>query len=107
MAYSSLGTQWPTEKDSDGNLLNPVLTHSIIKDIALRHHVSTADVILSWVLQEGAIAIPRSATKSHLESNIRPIISADNGRKREKPAVFLTATDIACIRRLHGSRPRS
>jgi diketogulonate reductase-like aldo/keto reductase len=57
MAYS------PIEQ---GRLLgNPVLRH-----VAARHGVSTAQVALAWVLRaEGVIAIPKAGTAVHVEDN--------------------------------------
>ena len=61
--------------------------------IARRHNVSVSRVVLSWLLQEGVTAIPRSASQEHI---------ADNAALLSLPP-FLTAEDMESIRRLDGS----
>jgi methylglyoxal/glyoxal reductase len=43
-----------------GQLLN----NPVLKEIAVRHHKSVAQVILRWDLQNGVVTIPKS-TKAH------------------------------------------
>ena len=135
MAYSSLGTQWPTERDSFGYYHNPVLTHPTIVEIADKHSVSAADVVLSWVIQEGGVALPRASRGDHLASNIRLLHASDQlmrchsddldsgkagddestsgvcpqgdtGARGGGASVFLDQADITRIRQLHGTRSR-
>ena len=65
MAYSSFGTQW------EGKLRgkNPVLNSEVLKRIADKHGCSIADVVTSWVIEEGAVAIPRSSHVERVRSN--------------------------------------
>lgn len=133
MAYSSLGTQWPTEKDAFGYHANPVLSHPSIVDIASKHSVTAVDVVLSWVLQEGAVALPRASRGDHMASNMRLLqpSTADQstqcrtdakkddsggsegitgvcsaGERGGGASVFLDRDDITRIRQLHGTRTR-
>ena len=55
--------------------------------------MSVSRVVLSWLLQEGVTAIPRSASQEHI---------ADNAALLSLPP-FLTAEDMESIRRLDGS----
>jgi diketogulonate reductase-like aldo/keto reductase len=61
-SYSTLGTQHHSQ---DSN--NPVLTHPVIVEIAKKHQVSPALVVLSWALQEGVAVIPRSSNPAHIK----------------------------------------
>lgn len=111
MAYSSFGTQWP---QIEGR--NPVLTHPTILSIAEKHSVAPSDVVLSWVVQEGAVAIPRASTTAHLEENVRLLgarCTADGDRAEclsglsDVPAAaLLDASDVASIRQMHGTNSR-
>ena len=61
MAYSSLGTQW------EGKLgHNPVFESDVLRTIAEKHGMSIAHIVISWVLQLGAAAIPRSTNPGHI-----------------------------------------
>ena len=126
MAYSSFGTQWHKEMNPNSGIYeNPVLAHPVLANIAKRHHVNPTDVILSWVIQEGAVAIPRSTKPSHLQSNIDiifpdpgasllfPTVADELGYNQDKSngkktlsATFLSREDIQNIRLLDGTRKR-
>lgn len=58
-AYSSLG------QGSDG-----LLEHSVIVQIAAKHKISPADVLLLWAVQQGIPVIPKTKTSCRLESNL-------------------------------------
>lgn len=57
-AYSPLG--------SGGDLLQEPL----LKAIAKKHKVSTAQVVLRWHLQNGFVVIPKARSKEHLRANL-------------------------------------
>lgn len=96
MAYSSMGTQW--ESKFRGS--NPVLSDKTLAGIATAHQTSIAAVITSWLLQEGVVAIPRASSVTHIQEN------AFAGRRTNTGdfPVFLSAADLATIRRLDGSK---
>ena len=93
MAYSSFGTQW--EGKFGGS--NPVFADDILIDIAKKHGTTVSAVVLSWLLQEGVVAIPRSASTEHIRQNAAPI-EEGNGSLR----VFLDDGDMEMIRSLDG-----
>lgn len=112
MAYSSMGTQWGKLRNEEGVYGNPVLNHPAILGLTRKLNASAAEVIISWVLQEGAIAIPRSSSPTHIRDNIQ-ILKAVQTRKgcfvdnsggclREEPRVILSHADIMIIRSLDG-----
>ena len=84
MAYSSFGTQW--QGRWPGNVVwdNPVL-----QEISLKHEKEISQVVISWLLQEGVVAIPRSSKSEHLSINLQH-------------ETFLPEDDIEKIRSLDG-----
>ncbi len=84
MAYSSFGTQW--QGRWPGNVVwdNPVL-----QEISLKHEKEISQVVISWLLQEGVVAIPRSSKSEHLSINLQY-------------ETFLDKDDIDNIRSLDG-----
>ena len=58
ISYSTLGR---------GN----VLKDEIIKEIAERNKISTAQVCLAWVMQKGATPIPKATSLEHMEDNFK------------------------------------
>ena len=68
MAYSPL---------EQGRLENSVA----LKEVALRHDVTSLQVALAWVLaQPGVIAIPKSVNRAHIDQNIAALdIELDPG----------------------------
>ena len=96
MAYSSFGTQW--EGKFGGS--NPVFADDILIDIANKHGSTVSAVVLSWLLQEGVVAIPRSASTEHIRQNAAPI---EEGRDADHTLrVFLDDGDMEMIRGLDG-----
>ncbi len=73
MAYSSFGTQW--QGRWPGNVVwdNPVL-----QEISLKHEKEISQVVISWLLQEGVVAIPRSSKLEHLSINLHYETFLDN-----------------------------
>lgn len=65
MAYSSFGTQWTSLYEQ-----NPVMSSPDLLDIAKKHNCSVHEVVLSWLLQDGIIVVPRSKSLKHLEKNL-------------------------------------
>jgi 2,5-diketo-D-gluconate reductase A len=47
-----------------------VLADDTVRDVARKHHVSTAQAILRWHLQLGNVVIPKSVTPSRIEENL-------------------------------------
>ncbi|MEX0935167.1 MAG: aldo/keto reductase [Candidatus Paceibacterota bacterium] len=45
------------------------LKEPVIKEIAEKYDVSTAQVVLNWILAKGAVAIPRSNKREHIRDN--------------------------------------
>lgn len=66
MAYSSLGGQWEYFENVRHN---PVIVNPILQNIAAKHNTTISSVVLSWVLAEGAIIIPRSSKKENVQKN--------------------------------------
>ena len=92
MGYSSFGTQWEWKIKH-----NPVFTNPLLQTIADKYALSIAEVVLSWVMREGAVAIPRASTEEHIMGNAQ-IISNTHGM----PYALLDDEDILSIRRLDG-----
>ena len=92
MGYSSFGTQWEWKLQH-----NPVFTNPLLQTIADKHDISIAEVVLSWVMQEGAVVIPRASSEEHILGNAR-IISNTHGM----PYALLDDDDMMQIRRLDG-----
>ncbi|GAX21116.1 hypothetical protein FisN_1Lh209 [Fistulifera solaris] len=65
VSYSTLGTQHHSVSG------NPVLGSPCIQSIANKHGRSTAEVVLSWALQNGMSVIPRSSNKNHIQQLAR------------------------------------
>ena len=75
MAYSSFGTQWEWKLKR-----NPVFSSPELQSIAMKHNQSIAQIVVSWVLQEGCVAIPRSSKLLHVRNNLikRPFLDDDD-----------------------------
>lgn len=56
---------------------NIPLTHELFTGIAKAHDCPPAVVSLSWVVQRGITVIPKSATKSRIQSNIKLVTLSD------------------------------
>lgn len=93
MAYSSLGTQW------EGKLKhNPVLESEVLRNIADKHGISIPRVVVSWVLQLGAVAIPRSTNPAHIAELSEFFVHDAPDQLR----VYLDESDMALIESLDG-----
>lgn len=86
VSYSTLGTQ---HRRSSGN---PVLDSSVVQKLAAKYSRSTAEVVLSWALQNGMSVIPRSSKKTHIQELAR-LLNPDKAR-------FLDPVDLKAIDRL-------
>jgi diketogulonate reductase-like aldo/keto reductase len=64
MAYSSFGTQWTNKFPT-----NPVTSNKVLQNLASKHNSTVHEVVLSWLLQEGMIALPRSTNSYHILRN--------------------------------------
>jgi glycerol 2-dehydrogenase (NADP+) len=51
----------------------PVIQDEDVVRLAEKYNVTPAQVVLSWDIQRGVVAIPKSATPSRLESNLKTI----------------------------------
>ncbi|MBY9000671.1 MAG: aldo/keto reductase [Candidatus Heimdallarchaeota archaeon] len=47
-----------------------VLKDEIVKEIAARNSISAAQVCLAWVMQKGAIPIPKATSLEHIKDNL-------------------------------------
>ncbi len=66
--YSPLGSGDRTSEmkaDNEPNLMDI----GIIKDIAIKHRVSPAQILLAWHCNRGTSVIPKSTSKNHIASN--------------------------------------
>jgi len=104
MAYSSFGTQWTHKRST-----NPVLTSLDLQMIASKNDKSLPDVVLSWLIQEGVVAIPRSTSDEHIVMNARMLPLEDRWGQGEADrqgiwgyGTFLNETDMEAIRKLDG-----
>ena len=80
-AEYGIATQaWSPLGNGSDLLQNPVLA-----EIAERHGVTPAQVVLAWHLAKGTVAIPKSVTPSRIEENLASV------------NVKLTAEDIAAV----------
>jgi diketogulonate reductase-like aldo/keto reductase len=83
VSYSTLGTQHMRYENSK----NPVLQSKVIQRIAAHHGRSTAEVVLSWAIQNGMSVIPRSGNADHINELAKLIHSPP----------FLTIEEVASI----------
>lgn len=97
MAYSSFGTQWEWKLKK-----NPVLTSSELQRIADKHSRNIPQVVLSWLLQEEVVAIPRSSSTAHITDNAASLVLDEHG-ETVGLRVFLDDDDMRAIRALDGT----
>eukprot|EP01040_Poterioochromonas_malhamensis_P007639 gene7639-8248_t len=104
MAYSSFGTQWYRHSK------NPVFNNPILIEIANKYRTTVSQVVISWLLRENVIAIPRCSTIQHLQENFQ--ICREDGNELceingnitiDNIPVPLEDGDIDRIRSLDGS----
>ena len=98
MAYSSFGTQW--EHKMKGN---PVFSSPELISIAKKHQTTISQVVLSWLLQEGVVAIPRSSSFEHINENASLFNIDSESGETITVKVFLDHDDIEYIRSLDGT----
>ena len=67
MAYSSFGTQWNRHP-------NPVLTNTVLQEIAVAHGVSVPQVVMMWLHTLQVVAIPRTSQVAHMRDNFAELI---------------------------------
>jgi diketogulonate reductase-like aldo/keto reductase len=72
MAYSSLGGQWNYIRSVG---YNPVTSHPTLLSIASKHNSTVSSIVLSWILNEGAIIIPRSTQPANIKTNAALLIN--------------------------------
>ena len=97
---------WVPLGHADKNLLEDA---RLVK-IAEHHHKDVGQVILRWHLQEGIVAIPKAASKSHIEGNIdifdfmltddemAVIRSMDTGKGTHDPEDMSNAESLAQLK---------
>ena len=95
MAYSSFGTQWGSRFQN-----NPVLSDPTLQAIAQQHATTVPLVVLSWLMQEGVVAIPRSSKAERVRQNS---FSAHKDPSTGEIQGFLTGPELASIRSLDGT----
>ncbi|CAK9251686.1 unnamed protein product [Sphagnum jensenii] len=99
MAYSSLGTQWEHKLGH-----NPVFASETLQRIAHLRGLSVAQVVTSWLLQSGVVAIPRSADPAHIrELGIFITEQSAGNEKKEGVRVYLEEEDMRAIEALDGT----
>ena len=90
VSYSTLGTQH-LYKSTNPSRSNPVLTHPTVLQLSERYQRSTAEIVLSWAIQNQMSIIPRSSQKMHIQQLARLLPSTShNGMDG-----FLTTNDLA------------
>ncbi len=90
-------------EDRDSALTNPVVT-----EIAARHGVSPAQLILRWGLQRGYSVLPKSTKSERLSENLdvlgfelsademEAMAALDQGRRFNDPGVFCQGMGAFC-----------
>jgi diketogulonate reductase-like aldo/keto reductase len=106
MAYSSFGTQWSQRRPR-----NPVLTDTTtLHALAETHNTTISAIVLSWLLHEEIIAIPRCASPSHIQENFAVCSSTSSNNICKANVEFnendipiqLTDDEIESVRALDG-----
>ncbi len=70
VAYSPLGSGIIPASQAPAQPL-PLLQHPVIEEIAVRHRVSPAQVLIAWGLQRQTVLIPKAADPGHLRENFQ------------------------------------
>ena len=101
MGYSSFGTQWSHKLG-----YNPVLESHVLLDIATKHQVSTTQVVLSWLLQEEVVSIPRSTSIPHIRENLflkqrKAVAGGEDHRDAQGVYEYECFLDHDDLRRIH------
>jgi len=78
------------------------MTSTELQAIAVKHDTSIAQVVISWVIQEGAVAIPRGSSEGHVRENAQSWTMDESGRPLGVQ-VILDNDDMKAIRALDGS----
>jgi len=94
MAYSSFGTQW-----GGAYAENPVFGSAELRQIALEHSTTVANVVLAWLFQLNVTALPRSVNQEHIAANAALFLNLE----QSSPAVRLSGEDMERIRALDGT----
>lgn len=89
MAYSSLGGQWEYILRKG----NPLYSTPVLHQLAEKYGTPIPTLVLSWVLQEGAMIIPKSQHRKHIVENMQ----------LEDASVRLDETDMELVRALDGT----
>jgi len=53
-----------------GSTSSPLLNDEVVVEIARKHSLSPADVLLGWLLKKDVVVLPKSVTESRIVSNI-------------------------------------
>lgn len=96
MAYSSFGTQWGGSQPAS----NPVFSSLELQQLAFEHSTTVANIVLAWLYQLNATALPRSVSPEHIAANAAMFSNTENS----SPSVRLSETDMQRIQALDGSR---
>ena len=92
-AHSALGTAWTDDCEELGGK-SPVLQDMRLRMIAMELGMSTVQVVLRWLIQEGVSVLVRSSNVEHLRSNLDVVAHLVLGR-----------AEMAVIRGLDGVNP--
>ena len=98
-AYSSLGNQWRSARDSD--VPNPVLKNAVLRRIAAEKAWSVPMVVLRWQRQLGLAVIPASRSALHQRENLE----AARGEGEGAALTDAQMLDIAALDKTHQRRP--
>jgi diketogulonate reductase-like aldo/keto reductase len=99
VSYSTLGTQHIYKSKLQ---TNPVLTHPIIIELANKYQRSTAEIVLSWAIQNKMSIIPRSSQKEHIIQLARLLPNVEFG-PTPVTGSFLSSVDLARVDELRNS----
>lgn len=60
-----------------GSTNSPLISDKIVSNIAEKHNVSPATILISWAIWRGIVVLPKSVTPSRVESNLNVISLRD------------------------------
>lgn len=59
-----------------GSAGTPLLDDEVAVEIASKHNLKPADVLLAWLHKKGCVVLPKSATPSRIEANLNGFVDA-------------------------------
>lgn len=94
VSYSTLGTQHQMK-----NGVNPVLGNDVIIELATIYQRSTAEIVLSWAIQNNMSIIPRSTNQLHIQQ-LSNLLIYNNISSTSNNIGFLSINDLEKINSL-------